>query len=60
MDHMRRLVREYNDGFSFDRFVKRYPHLKGHITDLLIGDLFKDSVEPMNLVCAERAAAATD
>jgi flavin-dependent dehydrogenase len=40
MDRMRRLVVEYYDGFSFGRFVKRHPHLKGHLTDLLIGDLF--------------------
>ena len=42
---MRRLVCEYYDGFSFGRFVKKHPHLKGHITDLLIGDLFKDEVD---------------
>jgi flavin-dependent dehydrogenase len=57
MDRMRRLVVEYYDGFSFGRFVKRYPHLKGHLTDLLIGDLFKDSVDevwgPMDAIRAE-------
>jgi len=37
MDRMRRLVCEFYDGFSFGRFVKRYPHLKGHVTDVLIG-----------------------
>jgi flavin-dependent dehydrogenase len=42
MDRMRRLVCEFYDGFSFGRFVKRYPHFKGHLTDLLIGDLFVD------------------
>ena len=35
----------YYDGFSFGRFVKRFPHLKGLVTDLLIGDLFKDEVD---------------
>jgi flavin-dependent dehydrogenase len=40
MDRMRRLVCEFYDGFSFGRFVRRHPHLKGHLTDLLIGDLF--------------------
>jgi flavin-dependent dehydrogenase len=45
MDRMRRLVIEYYNGFSFGRFVKRYPHLKGALTDLLIGDLFKDSLD---------------
>lgn len=42
MDRMRRLVCEFYDGFSFGRFVRKHPHLKGHLTDLLIGDLFVD------------------
>jgi flavin-dependent dehydrogenase len=62
MERMRRLVCEYYDGFSFGRFVKRHPHLKGHLTDLLIGDLFDDKVDdviaPMNEMRAEKAAAA--
>lgn len=62
MDRMRRLVCEYYDGFSFGRFVKKYPHLKGHLTDLLIGDLFKDKVdeviEPMADIRSEMMAAA--
>ena len=41
MDRMRRLVVEYYEGFSFGRFVKHNPDHKGHLTDLLIGDLFK-------------------
>jgi flavin-dependent dehydrogenase len=45
VDRMRRLVCEYYDGFSFGRFVKRFPHLRGKITDLLIGDLFTDAVD---------------
>ncbi len=45
MDRMRRLVCEYYNGFSFGRFVKRYPQFKGHLTDLLIGDLFEDKVD---------------
>ena len=45
MGRMRRLVLEYYGGLSFGRFVKRYPHLKGPITDLLIGDLFKDELD---------------
>ena len=52
MDRMRRLVCEYYEGFSFGRFVKRYPQFKGHLTDLLIGDLFTEKVdeviEPIN------------
>lgn len=45
MDRMRRLVCEFYDGFSFGRFVKKHPEYKGHLTDLLIGDLFKDSLD---------------
>jgi flavin-dependent dehydrogenase len=45
IERMRRLVCAYYDGFSFGRFVKRFPHLKGLVTDLLIGDLFKDEVD---------------
>src|SRR5579884_1455686 len=45
VDRMRRLVCEYYDGFSFGRFVKAFPHLKGKVTDLLIGDLFTDRVD---------------
>ena len=43
VDRMRRLVCEYYDGFSFGEFVRRYPDLRGTITDLLIGDLFNDA-----------------
>ena len=45
MDRIRRLVCEYYDGLSFGRFVKKHPHLKGMITDVLIGDLFDDDVD---------------
>jgi flavin-dependent dehydrogenase len=45
IDRMRRLVCEYYDGFSFGRFIREYPHLRGKVTDLLIGDLFTDKVD---------------
>jgi flavin-dependent dehydrogenase len=61
MDRMRRLVVAYYEGFSFGAFVKRHPHLKGHITDLLIGNLFQDHVDevwaPMEALRAEMAEA---
>jgi hypothetical protein len=38
-------VCEYYDGFSFGQFVRRYPELRGTVTDLLIGDLFTDRVD---------------
>jgi flavin-dependent dehydrogenase len=45
MERMRRLVVSFYEGFSFGKFVRRYPHLKGHLTDLLIGDLFDAKVD---------------
>jgi flavin-dependent dehydrogenase len=45
VDRMRRLVCEYYEGFSFGRFVRAYPELRGTVTDLLIGDLFTDRVD---------------
>lgn len=61
MDRMRRLVCEYYAGFSFGRFVKEHPHLKGHLTDMLIGDLFDDHVdeliEPLDHMKAEIVSA---
>ena len=44
MDRMRRLVCAYYDGFSFGAFVKKHPQYKGHLTDLLIGNLWNDHV----------------
>jgi flavin-dependent dehydrogenase len=45
VDRMRRLVCEYYDGFSFGQFVRTNPHLRGTVTDLLIGDLFTSRVD---------------
>ena len=42
---MRRLVCEFYEGFNFGKFVRKHPDLKGHITDMLIGDLFNDRVD---------------
>lgn len=47
MDRMRRLVCEYYDGFNFGDFIRRFPHHRGSITDLLIGDLFKKELDPV-------------
>ena len=41
----RRLVVEYYEGFSFGKFIRRFPHHQGDVTDLLIGDLFKDELD---------------
>jgi flavin-dependent dehydrogenase len=45
MDRMRRLVVAFYEGFNFGKFVRRYPQLKGYLTDLLIGDLFDPKVD---------------
>lgn len=45
MGRMRRLVLEFYNGFSFGRFVKKFPDSKGMLTDLLIGDLFKEELD---------------
>lgn len=60
MDRMRRLVCEFYDGLNFGHFVKRFPHLRGHITDMLMGDLFDGKVDaivaPLDEMRRESAA----
>jgi flavin-dependent dehydrogenase len=61
LDRMRKLVRAFYDGLNFGRFVRRHGELKGLITDVLIGDLFKPDIDqlwpPMEAMLAEEAAA---
>ncbi len=45
MERMKQLVYAFYEGFSFGGFIRRHPQYRRHITDLLIGDLFKDSVD---------------
>ncbi|MBY0587464.1 tryptophan 7-halogenase [bacterium] len=47
MDRMRRLVCEFYDGFSFGRFIRKHPEKKGLVTDVLIGNLFKDELDEL-------------
>lgn len=47
MDRMRRLVCEFYDGLNFGRLVRRNPDKKGLITDVLVGDLFKDDIDEL-------------
>ncbi|MDP1562441.1 MAG: hypothetical protein Q8M16_13770 [Pirellulaceae bacterium] len=44
---MRRLVCEFYDGLNFGRFVRKNSDKKGLVTDVLIGDLFKDDVDEL-------------
>jgi len=47
IEAMRKLVYAFYDhAFSFRQFVNKYPHLKGDMTDCLIGNLFRD-FEPL-------------
>ncbi len=63
MDRMRRLVCAFYEGFSFGKFVMRYPHLKNRITDLLMGDMFEDKFDEvwagMDAIRQETEAAVT-
>lgn len=60
MDRMKRLVHAFYEGFNFGAFVRKHPEMKRHLIDLLIGDLFKDSVdeiiEPLDAMRAEYRA----
>lgn len=43
IEAMRRLVYAfYDQGFSFKELITKYPHLRGRLTDCLIGNLFGD------------------
>jgi flavin-dependent dehydrogenase len=46
IESMRKLVYAfYNDGFSFSGFLRKYPEERGHIINLLIGDVFREGVD---------------
>jgi flavin-dependent dehydrogenase len=60
VDRMRRLVCEYYSGLSFGAFMRRFPDLRGKVTDVLIGDVFTGSVDviwkPLETLYKEGAA----
>jgi len=46
IESMRKLVHAfYNEGFSFSKFLKKYPECRVNIINLLIGDVFKAGVD---------------
>lgn len=47
MERMRRLVCEFYRGLSFGRFVRRHPDMKGLVTDVLIGDVFRSEIDAL-------------
>jgi flavin-dependent dehydrogenase len=53
MERMKQLVYAFYEGMSFGQFLRKYPHLRRCVTDLLIGDVFKDSVDAINDPLAE-------
>ncbi len=57
LDRMRKLVRAFYEGLNFGRFVREHGELKGLITDVLIGDLFKPDIDrlwpPIDAMLAE-------
>ena len=44
---MRRLVCAFYDGLNFGKLVRKYPEKKNLITDVLIGNLFNDSIDEL-------------
>ncbi len=47
VDRMRKLVCHFYDGLNFGKFVRQHPGVKGLITDILIGDLFKPEIDTL-------------
>jgi flavin-dependent dehydrogenase len=47
MERMKNLVRAFYDGLNFGQLVRRHPDKKNLITDILIGNLFKDEVDEL-------------
>lgn len=47
MDRMRKLVCGFYEGLNFGRIVRRHAAAKGLLTDILIGDFFKDDIDDL-------------
>ncbi|HQR05844.1 MAG TPA: NAD(P)/FAD-dependent oxidoreductase [Gemmatales bacterium] len=56
MDRMRRLVVAFYDGLNFGAMVRKNPDKKGLITDVLIGNLFKDELDQLWPLVEEQLA----
>ncbi|MCG3178552.1 MAG: hypothetical protein BIFFINMI_00880 [Phycisphaerae bacterium] len=64
IDRMRKLVYAFYDPqLSFGKFLMAHPHMKDHLTRLLIGDLFSPDVDeifpPLAEMCPSLAAIET-
>ena len=61
LERMRKLVCAFYDGLNFGRFVRSHPDRKALITDILIGDIFKDDIDALwPLLEAQRTAEAAE
>lgn len=61
LERMRKLVCAFYDGLNFGRFVRSHPDRKALITDILIGDIFKDDIDALwPLLDAQRTAEAAE
>jgi flavin-dependent dehydrogenase len=47
MERVRRLVCAYYDGLNFGKLVRKHPEVKGLITDVLIGNIFKPEIDQL-------------
>ncbi len=56
IDRMRRLVVAFYDGLNFGAMVRKNPDKKGLITDVLIGNLFKDELDQLWPLVEEQLA----
>ncbi len=57
MDRMRKLVCAFYDGLNFGRIVRRHGDAKALLTDILIGDFFKEDIDELWPLLEEQAAA---
>ena len=58
MDRMRKLVCAFYDGLNFGRIVRRHGDAKALLTDILIGDFFKDDIDVLWPLLEEEPASA--
>lgn len=59
MDRMRKLVRAFYDGLNFGHIVRQHSEAKPLLTDILIGDLFKDEIDSLWPLLEEPETATT-
>jgi flavin-dependent dehydrogenase len=58
LERVRKLVCAFYDGLNFGRIVRRHGDTKAMLTDILIGDFFKDDIDVLWPILEEGSAAA--